>query len=138
MVGDVEAQQFLLQLQLFGGRIIRHRGGLGGRAAIVATGIGGPIAGHQVEQVALAAGPITGPGIGPVQDQIEIGHQLGPVGAGLEAIEGAAVDQRFEGAAVELLGGQAITEIGQGGEGSIDAALFNQQANGPLAQIANR
>ena len=84
VVGDVEAQEFLLQLELLPRRIVGHRGGprSGGEIRGSHCGIGGG-GGEQIEEVALAAGPVLRPGGGPVEDQVKVGHQLGPVGAGL-------------------------------------------------------
>ena len=139
MVGEVEAHQLLLQPQLFGGGVIGHRRRLGGGAE-VATGIRSPGAGggrQQVKQVALAAGPVAGAGGGPVDDQIQVGHQLGAVGLGLKAIEGAAVHQRFQGAAVEGAAGDAVAQVGQGAEGAIGAAGLQQGANGAITEVAH-
>ena len=112
VVGDVEAEKLLFQLELLPRRIVGHRGGLrsGGEIRGSHCGIGGG-GGEQIKEVALAAGPVLRPGGGPVEDQVKVGHQLGPVGAGVEGIEGAAVDQRFDRAAVELLAAEAVTEV---------------------------
>ena len=138
MVGQVEAHQLLLQPQLFGGGVIGHRSRLGGGAQVAAGGSAGfRGGGQQVKQVALAAGPVAGAGGGPVDDQIQVGHQLGAVGLGLEAIEGTAVHQRFQGAAVEGAAGDAVAQVGQGAEWAIGAAGLQQGADGAIAEVAH-
>lgn len=71
--------------------VIGHRSGPWWRGSLHGSGV--LSSAEQVEQVALAAGPVAGAGAGPVEHQIKIGHQLGTVGLGFKAIEGTAVDQ---------------------------------------------
>ena len=92
---------------------------------------------QQIQQAALAAGAVAGAAVRPLQHQVEVGHQLGAVGFGLQGVEGTAVNERFEGAAVQLLGGQPVAEIGEAGEGALQATGFNQLADGPFAQVAD-
>ena len=139
VIGEVEAHQLLLQPQFLGGWVVGHRGRLGGHLSAASRPTGRrPRPGQQIKQVALAAGPVLGPGAGPVDQQIQIGHQLGAVGPGLEGIEAAGVDQCFEGPAVELVARDAIAELGQAGEGPLTAAGLKQLTNCPIAQISNR
>ena len=140
MVGEIEAHQLLLQPQLLGGGVIGHRRRLrcGTDVARAAIGSGRIGAAQQIKEVALAAGPILRPRRGPIEDQIQVGHQLGPVGLGFEAVEGTGMDQGFQGAAVEGLARDAIAEIGEGAEGALGFAGADQVADGPIAQVAHR
>ena len=142
MVREIKTHQLLLQPQLLGGRVVGHGRRLGGGAELIGSARGAsssrPGAREQIEQVALTAGPVLGPGAGPIQHQIQIGHQLGPIGRGLQAIEGAGVNQGLQGPAVELLAGDAIAEFGQAAEGPIGAARLQQLADGTFAEIAHR
>ena len=140
MVGEIEAHQLLLQPQLLSWGVIGHRGRLRGRAGVARAASGGASCrtAEQVEEVALAAGPVLRPRGGPIEDQIQVGHQLGPVGLGFEAVEGTGMDQGFQGAAVEGLARDAIAEVGKGAEGAIGLAGADQVADGAIAQVAHR
>ena len=110
MVGQIETKQLLLQLELLGWAVIRHRSGLGSETEIRGTVLIVRSC-HQVEQVALATVTVLGPRRGPVKEKIEISHQLGPVGGWVHGIQGTAVNQRFQSAAVEHRGRDPITKI---------------------------
>ena len=74
--------------------IVLHRRSLG-RQAQVRWSIGIPVcrACHQIEEIALTTGAIPGTGIRPVEQQIEIGDQLGTVGLWLKGIHRTAMNQ---------------------------------------------
>lgn len=119
--------------------VVGHRSGPWWRRSLHGSGGARSVrtTAEQVEQVALAAGPVTGAGAGPIEHQIEVRHQLGPVRLGLETIEGTAMDQGLDRPAVELLARDPVAEIGQVQEGAAAGARLDQLADGAITEVAD-
>ncbi len=122
MVREIEADEILFEPQFLGRWIVRHRCGLGSKAEISGCISRIRWGCHQIEQVALTAVPILRPGGGPVEKQIQISHQLGPVAVGLKSIHGPAVNQRLKTTTIQHRRWNPVTQISEALERTIRLA----------------
>lgn len=133
VAGEVEAGVFAFvgEAQVEGPVVERGRGGrfvfFGGGAGWGGRGVEG------VEEGGLAAGGVALGGGGGGQGGVYFVEE--GLAGGAEGVEGAGFDEGFEGAFVEVVGGVAAGEVGEGGVGAVGEALLDGGLHGALGGV---
>ena len=129
VAGDVEAEEFFLELEAVGGGEIVLLFGL----AVARRGFfgGGGFLGEHVEETALAGGSVAGVGDGGSEGGIDVVEEFFARGAA--EVEGAGFHEVLEDAFVEGLGVDAGDEVVEVGKGAGFFAFFDDLERGAFA-----